>query len=119
MRNVKAILAISGAAIGGCAFSPQWNAQAAESVRPMRDMHKACMVANAATLDDGARDPRDIASTVEGLCAQLLEPMRAYIAQEGYGEATADSYVEQVMADNLREAQDVVMRVRTEARKSP
>ena len=63
--------------------------------------------------------PRDIASTVEGLCAPLLEPMRAYSAQEGYGEATADAYVEQVMADNLREAEDVVVRVRTEARKSP
>ena len=119
MKSLKALLALSSTMIGGCAITPEWNSETAESVRPMRDMHMACMVANAASLDDGSRDPRDIASTVEGLCAPLLEPMRAYIAQEGYGEATADAYVEQVMADNLREAEDVVVRVRTEARKSP
>jgi hypothetical protein len=119
MKKLTTLLAIGAAAIGGCVFTPEWNAQAAESVRPIRDMHRACMVANAASLDDGARNPRDIASTVEGLCAPLLEPMRAYIAQEGYGEVTADAYVEQVMTENLREAQAVVLRVRTEARKAP
>ena len=119
MKSLKALLALSSTMIGGCAITPEWNSETAESVRPMRDMHMACMVANAASLDDGSRDPRDIASTVEGLCAPLLEPMRAYIAQEGYGEDTADRYVEQVYDQNRRDALDTLARVRTEARRSP
>jgi hypothetical protein len=77
------------------------------------------MVANATSLDDGRRNPHDIVDTIEGLCAPLLEPMRVYIAQEGFGEAFADSYVEQVMTDNRRDAENAVVRVRTEARRSP
>lgn len=41
------------------------------------------------------------------------------IAQGGYGEATADAVAVQVMEDNRRGAQDAIVRVRTEARKSP
>jgi hypothetical protein len=119
MKALKAILAISSTAIGGCAVTPEWNQEATESVQPMRDMHRACMVANATSLDDGSRNPPDIVDTIEGLCAPLLEPMRVYIEQEGFGEAFADSYVTQVMTDNRRDAQDAVVRVRTEARRSP
>lgn len=113
---LPAALAVS---LVACAAGPQWTAESAESVQPMRDMHRACMAANVASLDDRTTEPAGLVDTVEALCAPLLEPMRSYIAQEGYGEATADAVVEQVMAENRREAQDVIDRVRTEARKGP
>lgn len=123
MRNKPCALmtpvATSVLVLAGCAGTPQWNSESAESIQPMRDMHRACMAANVASLDDGAAEPAGLVDTVEALCAPLLEPMRSYIAQEGYGEATADAVVEQVMAENRREAQDVIVRVRTEARKGP
>jgi hypothetical protein len=119
MKALKALLAISCTALGGCAVTPEWNSEAAEAVRPMRDMHRACMIANAAGIDDRSQDPRSIVANIEGLCAPLLEPMRTYIAQQGYGEDVADSYVEQVMADSRQEAEDTLMRVRRQARRTP
>lgn len=119
MKALKAFLAITSTALSGCAVTPEWNSEAAEAVQPMRDIHRACMMANATSLDDGKRDPEDVVVTIEGLCAPLLEPMRAYIAQEGYGEDTADRYVEQVYDQNRRDALDTLARVRTEARRSP
>lgn len=119
MNALKLLLAISSFTSAGCATTPEWNSEAAESVRPMRDVHMACMVANAVGLDEPSRDPQDLVLTVEGLCAPLLEPMRAYIAQEGYGEATADAYVEQVLMESRREAAESLVRVRRQARKSP
>ena len=113
MRALTASLAASGLILAGCAASPEWSSGSAASVEPMRDMHRACMAANVASLDDGAGDPDSLVDTVEALCAPLLEPMRSYIVQEGYGESTADAVVEQVMSDTRREAQDVILRVRT------
>lgn len=119
MKPLTAFLALSSAALGGCATTSELSSEVQEMVRPMRDVHMACMVANAAGLDDGQRDPEDLVGTVEGLCAPLLEPMRAFIAQEGYGEDTADRYVDRVFTENRRAAQDTLVRVRTEARRSP
>jgi hypothetical protein len=119
MKALQALLAISSTALGSCATAPEWNSQAAEAVWPMRDMHRACMIANAADIDDRTQDAQSVVANIEGLCAPLLEPMRAYIAQEGYGEDVADSYVEQVMTDSRHEAEDTLVRVRKEARRTP
>lgn len=119
MKPLFLPVAVPCAILIGCATTPVWTTESAKSVQPMRDMHRACMVANVASLDKGSGDPQGMVDTVEALCAPLLEPMRSFIAQEGYGETTADAVVAQVMAENRREAQDVIVRVRTEARKSP
>jgi len=119
MKALHALLALSGTALSACATTPEWTREAAQSVQPMQQIHMACMVANAAALDDGSKDPRDVVANVEGLCAPLLEPMRAYIAQEGYGETVADQYVEQVMTDNRQAAEATLVRARTQARTAP
>lgn len=119
MKTSMLLLTVSCTALTGCASTRTWDSKSAASVQPMRDMHRACMVANAASLDDGAGHPQALVDTVESLCAPLLEPMRTYITQEGYGDATADAVVERVMMDNRREVGDVLVRVRAGARKAP